>query len=214
MRPWNALRRLRAALPNWARVSSSSRSRGGIEEAGDGGLADPPGRRVDDSKQAHVVRGVDHHPQIREQIFHLGAIVEAHAADDAVADVGASKRLFDHARLSVRAIEDRNVGKAVSLGEELAHASQHEARLVTFVHGADDQDGVSLLVVGPELLWLAIGVARDYRVGSAEDALRRAVVLLELDQGGVREGGAEIQNVSAIRAAPSVDALVVVPDDT
>ena len=68
-------------------------------------------------------------------------------------------------------------------------------------------------VLGPELLVLARGVARDDRVGGVEDQLGRAVVAFELDDGRVRPVALEVEDVAQVRAAPRVDRLVVVADD-
>ena len=82
------------------------------EELGSVGLTlveESEARAVRRPDRAHVVRRVGHHPEIAKQVFHLGAIVEAHATDDAVSDVRAAECLFDHARLRVRSVEHRDV---------------------------------------------------------------------------------------------------------
>ena len=66
--------------------------------------------------------------------------------------------------------------------------------------------------IGPELLVLAALVAADDGVGRVEDRLGRSVVLLELDDLGVGVVGLEVEDVAQVRAAPGVDALVVVAD--
>ena len=50
-------------------------------------------------------------------------------------------------------------------------------------------------------------------MGGVQDQLRRAVVLLELDDGGVRIVALEVEDVADVGAAPGVDRLVVVPYD-
>ena len=49
-------------------------------------------------------------------------------------------------------------------------------------------------------------------MGGVEDQLGRAVVLLELDDRGVRPVALEVEDVAQVRAAPRVDRLVVVAD--
>ena len=50
-------------------------------------------------------------------------------------------------------------------------------------------------------------------MGGVEDQLRRAVVALELDDGGIRPVALEVEDVAQVGAAPRVDRLVVVADD-
>ena len=57
-------------------------------------------------------------------------------------------------------------------------------------------DRVALAEVGPQRLPHPPAVVRDDRVGGAEDRLRRAVVLLELDDLGVRVVVLEVEDVA------------------
>ena len=91
-------------------------------------------------------------------------------------------------------IEDRHVSQVVPLREQLANATQNQPRLVTLVHRADDEDGIAFHIGGPKLLGFAIVVARNDGVRGAKNASCGAVVLLELDQCGIGEGGPEVQN--------------------
>ena len=56
------------------------------------------------------------------------------------------------------------------------------------------------------------GVVSDQLVGGAEDGVRRAVVLLQLDHDRVGKVRLEFQDVAHLGAAPAVDRLVVVAD--
>ena len=67
--------------------------------------------------------------------------------------------------------------------------------------------------VGPEVLGAAPLVAGDDGVGGAQDALRRAVVLLEQDRARVGVVVLELEDVADRRAAEGVDRLVGVADD-
>ena len=90
-------------------------------------------------------------------------------------------------------------------------ALEHEVGLVALVECGVDADRFAALGGGPQLLAQAIGVLRDDRVGGGEDHGCRAVVLLELVDGG-RKIPAEVLHVLDARTAPAVDGLVVVAD--
>ena len=136
------------------------------------------------------------------------------------------------AALGVRAVHDRDVLEPVdgarrprrparARTEPAGPASGHErldlARdplgLLVLAVGLEALDEHAARVLGPELLVLAALVARHDRVRGVEDELRRAVVLLQLDDRRVGVVALEVEDVAQVRAAPAVDALVVVADD-
>ena len=122
----------------------------------------PRVRLVDDPAQRGGVGGIEREPQIRERVLHLGAVVEAHAADHDVGDVAGEQLLFEDARLRVGAVEDRAVavGPAVFAHErgDLAH---DDLRLLAVVARLEQPDRVAALAVGEQLLALARDVVRD-----------------------------------------------------
>ena len=103
------------------------------------------------------------------------------------------------------------MGLAVAL--ETFDLTGEELSLVALVVRLHDHQVRAALAVGPELLFLPRGVVPNDRPGRVEDALRRAIVLLELHDLRVRVIALEVENVADIRAAPAEDRLIVVPDD-
>ena len=101
-------------------------SSGGASSAGEAveriehAFADAARRHVDDAAQADVVVRIDQQLEIGERVLDFLALVEAHAADDAVGEARAHQRVFDDARLRVRAIEHRH--RAVGVVEMPAWA--------------------------------------------------------------------------------------------
>ncbi len=71
-----------------------------------------------------------------------------------------------------------------------------------------DLDRVALADVSPQRLRLLAAVVADDGVGGVEDRLRRAVVLLELDDLRVRERVLEFEDVRDVRAPEAVDRVV------
>ena len=76
-----------------------------------------------------------------------------------------------------------------------------------------DLDRVALPDLRPQRLGLLPAVVADHRVGGIEDRLRRAVVLLELDDVGVGERVLELEDVRDVGAPEPVDRLGIVADD-
>ncbi len=76
----------------------------------------------------------------------------------------------------------------------------------------DARDRLAGAELAPELLREQLRVVADHRVRGGEDAAGRAVVLLERDHLQARVVGRQALQVLDRRAAPAVDALVVVAD--
>ena len=88
---------------------------------------------------------------------------------------------FEHARLRVRAVQNRGIGARVALVDPVTQAADDEIRFVTFVIGRVDPDRLALGALGPQVLAQPSSVVRDDRIGRVQDRRRRAVVLFELD---------------------------------
>ena len=85
-----------------------------------------------------------------------------------------------------------------------------EARLFEIVGEGLEGDLLPGGVVRPEGFALAADVAGDHLAGGLEDGRRRAVVLLEADDGAVGIIAVEAEDIADLRAPPAVDRLVVV----
>mgnify|MGYP001628042608 CR=1 FL=1 len=109
-------------------------------------------------------------------------------------------------------VEDRHLVERSAGDPQLPDRLDDQLRLLPLVGAGHHADRRALLVLRPELLRLAVHGARDDGVGGPQDALGAPVVLLELDDRGVRELLAEVEDVAPVGASPAVDALVVVAD--
>src|SRR5882672_2674699 len=110
-------------------------------------------------------------------------------------------------------IEDGDVAELCSLVARAPDRVRYERGLVALVARRDDVDRHAVAVRRPELLGLTLGRSRDHAERGGDDALARAVVLLELDDGRVRVVALEAADVAHVGAPPAVNALVVVADD-
>ncbi len=86
----------------------------------------------------------------------------------------------------------------------------HELGFVDLVVGLEALDGLTHTGVGPQVLRFAAEVVGDDGVGGVEDGLRRAIVLLEEDDGGIGEGVFELEDVAHVGTTEAVHTLVVV----
>ena len=91
-----------------------------------------------------------------------------------------------------------------------AGLSDDKLRLGLVVGHGDDMDRIAALVRAPEVFRAAAGVVFDEPVRGGEDLVGAAVILLEPDDLGIGEMLFELEDVRDLRAAPPVDALVVI----
>ena len=203
--------------------------RGELPDLLHGPLADAPTGHVEDALEGRHVVVVAQRAQVRQRVLDLAPLVEAGAADQLVAQAVAQERLLDGPALGVGAVHDRDVLEPVRRGRrrrprDAPGPNPPTPRPATSastwraIHSASSSSrsaskrsmSTPARVLGPQLLVLAVLVAGHDRVRGVEDELRGAVVLLQLDHRGVRVVALEVEDVAQVRAAPGVDALVVV----
>ena len=154
------------------------------------------------------VRRVHEQRQVGERVLDLGALVEARAADHLVADPVAHQHVLEHPALSIRPVEDRDLVARLALVHEPLDLGHDEARLGVLVLELAHVHRIALAELRPEELVLALAVVGDHPVRRVEDRLRRAIVLLELDDGGIGEVALEAKDVLDVGAAEAVDRVV------
>ncbi len=144
--------------------------------------ADAARRQVDHALERGVVHPAGDDAQVGERILDFRALEEPQAAVHAIRNARRDERFFEHARLGVRAIQDRDVPPHAAAVRPVADALDDEVRFVALVERGVQLDRLALGAAGPEVLAEAAGVVRDQRVGGIEDRRGRAIVLLEADQ--------------------------------
>ena len=172
----------------------------------------PAPRPVRDARQRDRVGRVVEHLQVGDRVLDLGPLVEPRPADHLVVDALPHEDVLQHAALGIGSVNHGHLGEARALVEHARDLGGDVARLGVLVLDLDDAHRLALAEVGPELLLLALAVVLDDRVGRVEDAVRRAVVLLQRDHGRPGEVALELEDVADVRAAEAVDALVRVAD--
>ena len=178
----------------------------------DGDFADAARRRIEHAQEGHVVVGEDGQAHVGEDVLDLGALVEAEAAQQAVANAAAAKGFFKGARLRVGAVEHGDVRGGIDqlqtrdLGGDVVGLGLGVARL--------EEDQVRAFAArGFELFADALLVVGDDGAGGVQNFLVRAVVLLDAQDARAGKILGEAQDVADVGAAPAVDGLVLVADD-
>src|SRR5215472_7346569 len=131
--------------------------------------AEAPRRVIHDALEGGVVAAVADQAQVRERVLDLFALEEAQAAVDLVGNARRDECFLEHARLRVRAVEDRDVPAERAVGDVLADAVGDELGLVALVEAAVEMDRLAASAARPELLAETAGVMGDEAVGGLED---------------------------------------------
>ena len=143
-----------------------------------GGSTDFAGGLVDDAAQPHIVPGVGHDGHIGVDVLDLLTVVEALPAHDLMRDTRAGEVAFDGSRLGVHAVEDGMVCQMPARLQVLADDIRDVAGFILLVLGGVHLYLITLAVVRPQGLALALGVVLDDTVGCVKDVGGGAIVLL------------------------------------
>ncbi len=182
--------------------------RGVADDVREGLVADPATRGADDPRERDDVLRVAEHREIGDRVLDLRALVELRPADDLVVDRTAHERVLDEPRLRVHPVEDRDLRAARPLVDETLDLADDVARLRVLVVELADLDLLPVAGLGPQRFGLLRAVVRDEGVCRAQNRLRRAVVLLELDDLCVRERVLEVKDVADVGSAEAINRVV------
>ena len=177
------------------------------------GLADAARRGVDDACQCDRVIRVLHQLEVTQQILDLGAVIERETAHHGVGDSVATQRFFHQPRLGVGAVEYGGAGQILFFARTahvLLNVVGDEERFVLSVGRFVVTNPRAALARGPQVLAFALQIARYHRGGALKDHLRGAIVLLQADGLGLRKILFKLEDVADVRAAPGVNALVLI----
>ena len=175
-----------------------------------GGSTDLAGGLVDDAAQPHIVPGVGHDGHIGVDVLDLLAVVEALPAHDLMRDTCAGEVAFDGSRLGVHAVEDGVVCQMPARLQVLTNDVRDMAGFILLVLGGVHLHLITLAIIRPQGLALALGVVLDDTVGCVEDVGGGAVVLLQTDGLSAGVEFFKVEDIFNGSAAETVDALVVI----
>lgn len=110
--------------------------------------------------------------------------------------------------LRVRAVEDGDVPVRQTAPVQILDLLRDESRFIVLRVTRVTDDQVAVPLCGPEVLVLTVEVVADHSVCGAQNVLRRAIVLFELDHLGTREVALELDDVADVGAPEGVDRLI------
>ncbi len=186
----------------------------GAEQAFHGDVAQAARGRVGDAQQADVVVRIKERFEIGEEIANFAPVKKALAANQMITHAGGAQGGFERARLLVGAKQNRVVAPRNALRDAgVIDLLDHRARFFFVVGEGVQEDFCAIAFVGPELFAAAAEIVFDDRVRRAKNRVGGAIILLELDDFDFGKMFFHVEQVGNFRAAPAVNALVVIADD-
>src|SRR3984893_4143060 len=152
-------------------------------------------RQVHHALEGGIIVAVGNEPQVGERVLDFRALEEPQAPVHAVRHARRQKRLFEHARLCIGAVEDGDLAPQPPARHPLTDAMRDELGLVALVEGGVEADRLAARAAGPQFLAEAAGVVGDQAVGGFENGRGGAVVLLEPEKLRLRVIAAELLQV-------------------
>ena len=175
-----------------------------------GAVADGALGLIDDALQAGVVGRIDDGPQIGHDVLDFFAVIEAQTAVNTVGNARPHQHFFQHTALGVGAVQHGHVAVFPVVAALLGDAVADPRSLLPLVSCGEEFDGFACGQFRPQGFFHTARIMGDDLIGRVQNIGGAAVVLFQLDDLRVREVLLEIQNIADVRAAPAVDALVVV----
>ena len=185
--------------------------------------ADAAFGRGDGAQKRRVVVAVDQQAQPGAQVFDFGAVEEALTARHLVRNGRLAQRLLEHAGLVVGAVQHGevfqfdlhtaaagHVARTPATGAQRLDARDGALGFVLFAVALDHAHRLAVAERAPELFLEQLRVVGDHVVRRAQDVAGGAVVLLQRNHLQARVVLRQPLQVEGGRAAPAVDALVVV----
>ena len=174
-------------------------------------VTDATRREVYYTFEGLLIVAVAYQAEIGNHILNLLALIEREATEDAVGIGAFPERLLEYTRLRIGAVQDCEITVLQSLGTaQLGNLVCHDLALLEVRVCRAEQQRVAVSTVREDRLLYLLAVTLNEAVGSLDNHLCRAVVLLELEylRSLITLGKAE--DIADIGTAERVDALRIV----
>ena len=150
--------------------------------------------------------------EVGDRVAHLGALIQAEAAEHAVRDPGRGERVLDRSERVAGAGEHEDLRRRQAGGERVGDHPRHPRRLAALVAEALQLELPAGAAHRGQRLRGPLGVVAHARDGGVQDLGARAEVGAEHDLPVAGVALAEAQDVARLGAAEAVDQLVLVAD--
>ena len=176
-----------------------------------GGVANAPGRIIDDALEGFFIIRIYHQTEVGNDILYLLPLIKGHSSIDAIGNASFTQGFFKNAALRIGAVQHGKVCPHIVVASlQLAYFVDHNVAFFHIAIGLEYADGVSLLFLRKYLFSYLPLVFFYNAVGRRYDGLRRAVVLLQFEDLGVGIYFGEIQNIVDICPTEGVYTLCII----
>ena len=178
------------------------------------GFADASARNIDNTPQGNGVRRIREYLQVRKDIPDFLSLVKTYAAKQPVGDAALDKLVLYCAGLVIRAVKHGKLIPCFALRRHFLYFFCHKTAFVIFVICFINMQYTAAVILSPKRFVLAGLVIVDNGVCGFQNFFCGTVILLQLDYDRAGEILFKIKDIADVRAAPAVNALVIVPHNT
>ena len=172
-------------------------------------ITDTAVRNIDNTQQAQAVMRIIKQAQICQRILDFLALIELRTADHRIGDTALNQHFLEYTRLRVSAVQHCHIAQLSTFIQlQLLHIFNHIACFISFIVRLIVNDFRTVAVGSPQIFRLASAVVVDNGIGSVQNNLRAAVVLLQFHQLGIGVILFKIKDILDIGTAPAINTLV------
>ena len=178
-------------------------------------ISDASCRIVDDTLEGLLVVRIGYQTEVGYHVLDLLTLIEAQSAIDTVRDIVLEHLFLKRTALRVGAIQDGEVAPVgMLLPAQPLDVLTHDDGLLLVAVGRLQLQLLTVLILREHILRDLPLIPPDQRIGRLHDQLRRAVVLLQLEELRLPIQVLEVQDIVDIRPSERIDALRVITHHT
>ncbi len=181
----------------------------------DGSISNATGRIIDDTLERFFVIRIHHQTKISNNVFYLLSLVERKSAVNLIRHRPLPKSFFKNTALRVRTIQDSKIRIAIGMfATQFGYLIRHNITLFHIAVCLEHTDSFPFLFLGEYGFPYLTLILLNQAVGSTDNGLCGAVILLQFKDFCIRIDFRKIKDIVNIRSTERIDALCIIPYDT
>ena len=175
------------------------------------GIADASCRIVDDTLESFLIVRVHRQAEVSNYVLDFLALIERESAINLVRQATLAQGLFEDTALGIGAVEHGKVVVRISFAQtKLGNLVGHDFALFHIAVSLENPNRLALRLFRKHFLADLFAVLLDQAIGCTHDGLRRAVVLLQLEELGTAIHLGELQDILDVGSTEGVDTLGII----
>ncbi len=181
----------------------------------DGSISNATGRIIDDTLERFFVIRIHHQTKISNNVFYLLSLVERKSAVNLIRHRSLPKSFFKNTALRVRTIQDSKISITVGMfATQFGYLIRHNITLFHIAVCLEHTDSFPFLFFGEYGFPYLTLILLNQAVGSTDNGLCGAVILLQFEDFRIGVDFRKIENIINIRPTERIDTLRIISHHT